>query len=243
MPEEKDYLMISCLIDHLQNIRDNEIPKAAESLAMFLGQKEEILNYGAPVCIQYTRGVGNFAQNLSKSEINCAVLFDSDEAFEFTSELNEGKTLDSLYLIEDTLPTSEFSFPACPNVEGWKVVILEDIVPSVGGDVELTKLLRSISSTMTDGAFLVIRTADMKKNEAWNKEYNDNVVTESFEKKALRKYQRTITSHGSVNVRHTEVLNSFANSDLHSCAREANFRPTREMGLDPSIWCCYEKVS
>ena len=83
---------------------------------------------------------------------------------------------------------------------------------------------------------------DMSKNKSWNKEYNETVVTESFEKSSLRRFDRVITAHGAVNTRYTETLNSFSVSDLHSCAREAHFRPTREIGLDPSEWCCYEKV-
>jgi len=240
--EEKDYVHVSCLIDHLQGKKSNDIEKAAESLSMHLGLKEVETQFGIPACIQYTRGVGNFAQNLSKGDVKSAILFDSPEAFDFTTELMDGKKDLGLFLIEDALPLSELSFPLCPDGEGWKVVILEDIVPAIGGDEELIKLLRSMSAAMIKNGLLIIRVADMAKNGSWNKEYNDTVVTESFEKSSLRRYDRTITAHGAVNMRHTEVLGSFAVSDLHSCAREAHFRPTRETGLDPSMWCCYEKV-
>jgi len=241
--KEQEYIHISCLINHLQSKRSNNIANAAESLAMYLGVQENAeVQYGAPTCIQYTRGIGSFVQNMAKHQIKSVILFDSNESFDFTTELlGDQKDLD-LFLIEDPLAISELSFPLCPNGDGWKTVILEDIIPAIGGDVELIKMLRSISSAMEVGGFLIIRTADMVNNNSWNKEHNDTVVTESFEKTSLRKYTRTITAHGTVNIRHSEILNSFSASDLHSCAREAHFRPTREMGLDPLEWCCYEKV-
>jgi len=241
--QEKDYIHISCLIDHLQSKLSNDISNAAESLAMYLGTQEDAkTQYGAPTCIQYTRGIGSFVQNMVKHEIKSAILFDSHESCDFTTELIEGQKDLGLFLIEDPLAISELSFPLCPNGDGWKTVILEDIISAIGGDGELIQLLRSISSAMDVGGLLIIRTADMVNRKSWNKEHNDTVVTESFEKTSLRKYTRTITAHGTVNIRHSEILNSFSASDLHSCAREAHFRPTRELGLDPLEWCCYEKV-
>jgi len=238
--KERDYIHISCLIDHLQGKLSDDISKAAESLAMHMGVKGIETAYGVPACIQYTRGVGNFVQNLSKSDVKSALLFDSPEAFDFTTELIEGDL--NLFLIEDSLSLSELSFPLCPDGNGWKVVILEDIIPAVGGDEQLIKMLRSISAAMVLNGLLIIRVAEMADNKSWNKEYNDTVVTESFEKTSLRRYDRVITAHGAVNMRHKETLNAFSISDIHSCAREAHFRPTRETGLDPSSWCCYEKV-
>jgi len=243
--KEKEHIHVSCLIDHLQNKLSNEIDKAAESLSMYMGSQEMETQYGAPTCIQYTRGTGAFARSIAKHQVRSAILFDSPESFDFTTELIEGRNGErdlDLFLIEDPLPTSELSFPLCPDGNGWKVVILEDIVPTIGGDEELIQMLRSISSSMVTGGLLIIRTADIVKNGSWNKEHNETVVTESFEKTSLRKYTRTITAHGAVNIRYSETLNSFSTSDLHSCAREAHFRPTREMGLDSSEWCCYEKV-
>ena len=241
--QEQEHIHISCLINHLQSKLSNDIASAAESLAMYLGVQEDAeTQYGTPTCIQYTRGIGAFVQNMAKHQIKSVILFDSPESFDFTTELIGDKKDLNLFMIEEPLPISELSFPLCPNGEGWKTVILEDIVPAIGGDAQLIQMLRSVSSAMEVGGFLIIRTADMVKNNSWNKEHNDTVVTESFEKTSLRKYTRTITAHGTVNIRHSEVLNSFSASDLHSCAREAHFRPTREMGLDPLEWCCYEKV-
>ena len=241
--EEQEHIHISCLIDHLQSKLSSDITNAAESLAMYLGVQDGAeTQYGAPTCIQYTRGIGAFVQNMAKHQIKSAILFDSPESFDFTTELIEDQKDLDLFLIEDPLPVSELSFPLCPNGDGWKTVILEDIISVIGGDAELIQMLRSISSAMDIGGFLIIRTADMVNKKSWNKEHNDTVVTESFEKTTLRKYTRTITAHGTVNIRHSEILNSFSAADLHSCAREAHLRPTREMGLDPLEWCCYEKV-
>ena len=241
---EREHVHVSCLIDHLQGLKSIKIREAAESLAMFMGTKEIGSSSGLPTCIQYSQGVGNFSQHLCQHNIKSAVLFDSPEAFDFTSELlsqSPEKYLD-LILIEDPIKLEDSSFPLCPNGDGWQIVILDDIVSSICGDADLIPLLRSIASTMVIGGYLIIHVVDMAKNGGWSKEFNNSVVTESFEKTSLRKYARTITSHGAVTTRHVNTMYSFAVSDLHECARQACFRPNREMGLDPSEWCCYERV-
>ena len=120
--------------------------------------------------------------------------------------------------------------------------MIDDIVGFVGGDADLTSLLRSISSTMQDGGNLIIRINKLKDGSSFSREHNDTVVTESIEKIGMRRFKRAFTSHGAITLRHEDNINSFDSSDLHDCARNASFRPTREIGLDPSIWCCYEKI-
>ena len=237
-----EYLHVSCLIDHLKGAKNQEIPKAAEALTISAQMNEESTNL--PIAIQYTHGVANFAQSLAEHNFRTAILFDSNEAFEFTTELmSDNKSLfGHLMLIEDSIPVSDKSFPMSPDGEGWRVVILDDIVPFIGGDIDLTLLLRSVSSTMKSGGNLIIRIAKLEDKKSWNKEYNDTVVTESIEKVGLRRYKRAFTSHGTIKLRHEETLNSFDLSDLHDCSRNAGFRPTRELGLDSSVWCCYEKI-
>jgi hypothetical protein len=242
MTEEKAHLTINALIDHLQSFKRTDINQAYENLAAFIG-----LNFPnperVPEIIQYTRGIGTLVSQVAENDIKSALLFDSSEAFDFVQELHsESGTLENLILIEDELPVSELSFPLCPNGKGWKVVILDDILPAVGGDEQVTQLMRSISGAMDVGGYLIIRLPELKE-DSWSKEFNNTVVTESLKKKSMRRFERTITAHGEIDVRFTEDVHNFSAADLHACARDAHFRPNRDMGMDSSIWCCYQKVN
>jgi len=238
--EEKQDVHVSCLIDHLKNGKAKELEKTAETIAVASLMNED--QPTLPLAIQYTHGVANAAQALAKHNYKTAVLFDSPEAFEFTSELLSTGGASHLMLIEDPIALGDQAFPMSPDGEGWQVVILDDVVPFVGADAELTALLRSVASTMKDGGNVIIRIANLENNKSWSREHNDTVVTESIEKVGMRRFKRSFTSHGEVSLRHEETIYSFDASDLHDCARNASFRPTRELGLDPSIWCCYEKI-
>lgn len=239
--EEKQDAHVNCLIDHLKSGKEKEIAKTAETLAVSSVMNEEQTTL--PMAIQYTHGVANFAQALAKHDFKTAILFDSPEAFEFTSELlSDNNSASHLMLIEEPISLGDQAFPMSPDGEGWKIVILDDIVPFVGADKELTALLRAISSTMKDGANLIVRIAKLEDGKSWSREHNDTVVTEAIDKIGMRRFKRSFTSHGAVTLRHEDSVYSFDAADIHDCARNASFRPTRELGLDPSIWCCYEKI-
>lgn len=239
--EVNEHLHVSCLIDHLKNVKNPEITKTAETIAV-ASQMNEEESAALPMAIQYTHGVANMAQALAQHDFTTAILFDSPEAFEFSTELMSDGSHGHLMLIEDPIPITDQAFPMSPDGHGWKTVILDDMIKFVGGDADLTSLLRSISSTMREGGNLLMRITPLKDGDSWSREHNDTVVAESIEKMGLRKFKRAFTSHGAISLRHEEMINSFSASDLHDCARNASFRPTRELGLDPSSWCCYEKI-
>ena len=116
-----EHLHVSCLIDHLKNGKSKEISEAAEALTISAVMNDGD-NAALPMAIQYTHGVGNMAQALAKHDFRSAILFDSPEAFEFTSELlsDGGAALGRLSLIADAIPAEEHAFPMSPDGEGWK---------------------------------------------------------------------------------------------------------------------------
>jgi hypothetical protein len=237
--ESRDYRHVECLIDMLQSSVSSDLKSASESLAMtcgVLGEQSE-----SPSVIQYARGVGGFAVNMSEHNVRTAILFDSQEAIDFAKELSEDRNSQHLSIVDGPLPVEKLAFPISPDGKGWSYVILDDIVPYVGGDLQLTTLLKAIYLATAEDAKLVIRLPNIE-SKSWNKEYNKTVVTESISKVSIRKFQKTITSHGEIQLRHADDIYNFSAGDIHDCARNSNFRPTRDLGLDPSVWCCYDRV-
>jgi len=244
MPEQtnKDHLSVSCLIDYLKWQKDTDLRQAAENLSSYWTlQMEEGNTSNLPTTVQYTHGVGNLAAMIAQHNYRTAILFDSQEAIDFAFELNNERPKSFITIIDQPIPINEVSFPMSPDGNGWKNAILDDVVQFVEGDMQLIALLKAIYLTMQDKSKLIVRIPKLAK-QAWNREYNSTVVTESIEKQSVRKYTRTITSHGEIELRSSETLYDFAAGDLHESARAANFRPTRDLGLDPSLWCCYDKV-
>lgn len=243
---EREFIHVSCLIDYLKNNKSDVLANAAETLSVstVMNEMEEAASNNNPTAIQYTHGVGNMAQKLASHNLRTAVLFDSQEAFDFSTELLEDQEALSghLMLIEDPVSLEEGGFPMSPDQAGWQLVILDDILPFVGKDADVTNLLKLVHSTMKDDGNLILRIAQFKDDDSWSREHNDTVVTEAIDKVGMRRFKRSFTSHGNISLRHEEDIFAFDVSDLHDCARNASFRPTRELGLDPSIWCCYEKV-
>jgi hypothetical protein len=237
--ENRDYRHVECLIDMLQSELSSDLNSASESLAMtcgVLGEQTE-----SPSVIQYARGIGGFAVKMSEHNVKTALLFDSQESIDFAKELSEERSSKYLSIIDGSLPLEKLSFPVSPDGKGWSYVILDDIIPYVGGDMQLTALLKAIHLATAEDAKLIIRIPNLK-TKSWNKEYNKTVVTESISKVSIRKFQKTITSHGEVQLRHADDIYNFAIGDIHDCARNSKFRPTRDLGLDPSAWCCYDRV-
>ena len=239
--ENRDHVSISCLVDYLKYQKDVALSQAAENLTSYWGLNFEEASPTTPTTVQYTHGVGNLAAHISNHNHRVALLFDSIEALEFSIELREERNTEFVSIIEEVLPVEEVSFPISPDGKGWKNVILDDILMFVGGDLQLMSLLRAIYLSMAEESKLIIRIPQLKKS-SWNREYNATVVTESVEKTSVRKFTRALTSHGEIELRHTEDMYNFAIGDIHESARAAKFRPTRDMGLDPSVWCCYDKV-
>lgn len=238
--ENKDHLSVNSLIDFLKFQKDVALSQAAENLSSYWGLTADSPSR-TPSTVQYTHGVGNLANRIAQHNHPVAILFDSQEAVDFAIELRSERKNELVSIIEDPLSIEEVSFPISPDGNGWKNVILDDILMFIGGDLQLVALLRAVYYAMADEAKLILRVPKLSKS-SWNREYNSTVVTEAIEKRSLRKYERIITSHGEIELRHVEEIFDFAIGDLHESARSANFRPTRDMGLDPSVWCCYDKV-
>lgn len=238
--EINEYRYIDCLIDMLKNENATDIKQSSDNLSVFLGTKDMVSSF-SPKIIQYTHGIGGFASEVSMNDIKTAVLFDSLEAVDFAKEHYSDKKANNLSIIEDSLPIENYAFPMSPDGEGWSCVILDDIVPYIGDDIEMVKLFNAIHLTTCENAKLIVRLPKIKES-SWNREYNKVVITESIKKENIRKFTRTITSHGDLELRHSEKIYNFSDGDIHDNAREASFRPTRDIGLNSAVWCCYDRV-
>ena len=221
---EDVYKTLNCLFNFMRN---PDLRQVAEGLLIHdqlisLGDKADI--------VEYSMTTGHVARTIASMQRKTAILFESEEAAGFTSELLKTKIKDkdqirnTALVFSPCLPISERAFAAGPQ-GGWGVIVIRDLIANLENEQAVIQFLSSVAGTMFDGALLLLETSDHYKHGSSHTEgYGNLLMTEHIEKIRMKSYERKFTARGDANCVHNETIQSYNVGDLGACCREVGLK-------------------